>query len=137
METFDLSVVAIDKNFFNGACRQLIVPAPDGRMGILPHHEDAVVAVVSGELKLQKEDGEWIVAVTGDGFLNIVRNEMRLVVDTVERPEEIDVERAELAKEEAEEELRQYGSVYEYHMAKAKLARAVARINVASRYHRH
>ena len=42
MDTFGLKIIASDKVFYEGRCRNLIIPAPDGEVGLLPHHEDMV-----------------------------------------------------------------------------------------------
>mgnify|MGYP003292564967 CR=1 FL=1 len=56
-----------------------------------------------------------------------------LLVDAAERPEDIDVNRALRAREEAEEELRQKRSMAEYHLAQSQLARAMNRLRVSGR----
>lgn len=134
METFHLNVTGIDNIFFQGRCQQLIFTASDGEQGILAHHENAVMVVEAGEVRIQTEDGEWLVGVSGAGFVQMVNNRALMLVDTVERPEEIDVRRAQEAKERAQEQLRQKQSLREYHMNRANLARAMARLKVTSKY---
>jgi len=63
-------------------------------------------------------------------------NDCNIFVNTIERPEEIDVRRADEAKLRAEEELRQKQSIIEYYQSKADLARAMARLKGASRHGR-
>ena len=69
---------------------------------------------------------------TGTGFAQMVNNRATVIVDTCEYPEEIDLRRAEEAKERAEEQLRQKQSIAEYHISKASLARAMARLKEGS-----
>ena len=93
----------------------MIVPVPDGGgMEILPHHEDMVIAVVIGEAMLQFEEGEWVNLAVGTGFLEIVNNRVTMLVQTAEKPEDIDRVRANEAKIRAEERLRQKESLKEY-----------------------
>ena len=47
MDTFGLRIIASDKVFFNGRCKKLTIPAPDGEKGVLAHHENMVIAVVA------------------------------------------------------------------------------------------
>ena len=68
--------------------------------------------------------------VTGTGFAQIINNRAMVIVDTCESPEEIDVRRAEEAKERAQEQLRQKQSIQEYYRSKASLARAMSRLKV-------
>lgn len=66
--------------------------------------------------------------VVSDGFAEIMPDYVILLVSSAERPEEIDRKRAERARERAEERLRQKQSIREYHLSKAALARAMARL---------
>ena len=68
MDTFGLKIISSDRVFYEGRCRKMIVPVPDGGgMEILPHHEDMVIAVVIGEAMLQFEEGEWVNLAVGAG----------------------------------------------------------------------
>ncbi len=134
METFYLNVTDMDHVFFRGLCRQVIFAAADGSMGIMAHHENAVVAVEAGEIRIQAADGTWVVGVTGAGFVQMVNNRASMLVDTAELPGEIDERRAREARERAMEQLRQKHSQQEYHIQQANLARAMARLKVKSKY---
>lgn len=134
MNTFDLKIIAINKVFYEGQSKQLILPSIDGSMGILAYHEDAVIAVDIGEIHIEIAGNEWINAITGAGHIQINKNKVVMIVDTVELPEEIDERRALEAKERAEEQMRQDQSIYEYYMSKAYLARAMERLRVKKKY---
>ena len=109
------------------------MPEYDGQKEILAHHEDMVIAVDEGEMRFQPEGSEdWEYAVVGMGFVEIVHNRVTLLVETAERPEEIDVARAQEAKERAEEQLRQKQSIHEYYHSRASLARAMARLKATA-----
>ena len=71
----------------------------------------------------------------GAGVAQTANNRVIILVDSAERPEDIDEIRAKEAKERAEEQLRQKQSVYEYRMSKASLARAVSRLKEKQRSH--
>ena len=102
MSTFSLKIISTDKVFYEGKCEYLVIPTIDGEKGILAHHENMVIAVEIGELRFRKPDGEWVTAVVSKGFAEIVNNRASVLVNTAERPEDIDVKRAEEAKERAE-----------------------------------
>ena len=133
MNTFLLNVTACDRVFFEGYCRQVILPLEDGEKGMQAHHENMVVAVNVGELRIQPDDGAWITGVVGSGFAQVINNRVSVLVDTAEHPDEIDVRRAKEAKERAKEQLRQEQSIREYHMSKASLARAMSRLRYSSK----
>lgn len=133
MNTFYLKVIACDRVFFEGKCQQVILPLFDGQQAIQAHHENMVFSVEVGEIEIQKEDGTIVKGVTGTGFAQIINNRAMVIVDTCEYPDEIDVRRAQEAKERAEEQLRQKQSIEEYHMSKASLARAMARLKAGNK----
>ena len=125
MKTFWLKVIASDRVAYNGRCQKVIVPAADGgQMGILADHENMVIAIEVGEAKMQLEDGTWETLAVGTGFLEVL-------VQTAEKPEEIDARRAEERREVMEEKLRQKQSIQEYYHTKASLARAMNRLKVS------
>lgn len=131
MDTFGLKIIASDRIFYEGRCRKLILPAPDGEMGILPNHENMVIAVTVGDGRMEVEEGKWVDVALGAGFAEVVNNRVTLLVDTAERPEEIDVRRAEEARERAEEQMRQKQSIQEYYRTQASMARAMNRLKVS------
>ena len=131
MDTFGLKIIASDKVFHEGRCRNLIIPAPDGEVGLLPHHENMVIAVEVGIARMEVEEGKWNEIAVGTGFAEIVNNRVTLLVDTAERPEDIDVRRAQEQKERAEEQMRQKRSIQQYYHTQASLARAMNRLRLA------
>ncbi|GAA0793973.1 ATP synthase F1 subunit epsilon [Clostridium sp. AF19-22AC] len=131
MDTFGLKIIASDRVFYEGRCRKLTLPAPDGEMGILANHENMVIAVTVGDARMEIEEGNWVDVAVGAGFAEVVNNRVTVLVDTAERPEEIDVRRAEEAKERAEEQMRQKQSIQEYYRTQASLARAMNRLKVS------
>lgn len=131
--SFYLKIIAANRVFYSGRCRSIIVPEHDGQKEILAHHEDMVIAVNDGEMRFQPEGSDnWEYAVVGIGFVEIVNNRVTLLVESAERPEEIDVARAREAKERAEEQMRQKQSIHEYYHSRASLARAMARLKATS-----
>lgn len=132
MNTFKLEIVATDKVFFDGDCEMLVFPGIDGEHGVLAGHELMVSPVVAGELRYTV-DGNQQIAAVGNGFVEILGDRVILLCDFVERPEDIDVKRAQLAKERAEERIRLKQSEIEYVHSQAALARAMARLKVTSK----
>jgi len=133
MDTFGLKIISSDRVFYEGRCRKMIVPVPDGGgMEILPHHENMVIAVAIGDTKLQFEEGEWVDVAVGTGFLEI-NNRVTMLVQTAEKPEDIDARHAQEQKEYAEERLRQKQSIQEYYRTQASLSRAMNRLKVSKR----
>ena len=113
MDTFGLKIIASDKVFYEGRCRKLTIPAPDGEMGILPNHENMVIAIAVGIAYMEAEEGKRQDIALGQGFAEIVNNRVTLIVDTAENPEDIDVRHAEEQRERAQEQMRQKQSIQE------------------------
>lgn len=135
MATFSLKIIAADKTFYSGKCYTIIVPALDGEQQIMSHHEDMVIATKEGEVRFKEnEESGWRIAVVGIGFVHIAKNRVTMLVDTAERPEDIDRVRAERAMERAKEQLRQKQSIEEYHVSQASLARAMVRLKEAGKF---
>jgi len=133
--TFFLKIISANRQFMGERCKAVILPEHDGQEEILAHHENIVIALVPGELRYKlSESDEWVSAVVGNGFARIVNNRVTILVESAERPEEIDIARAREAKERAEEQLRQKQSIHEYYHSRSSLARAMARLKVTSRY---
>ena len=129
MSTFWLKIVASDHVFYNGNCEALVVPAHDGEVGILPHREAMILATQEGELRFKAPgDGQWRRAVVGLGIVQVANNRVTVIVDTAERPEDIDAIRAKQALERAQEQMRQKQSVREFRMSQASMVRAIARL---------
>lgn len=132
MSTFNLEIVATDKIFYQGPCESLVFPGIDGEHGILARHETMVAAVKAGELRYTV-DGEARGAAVGDGFIEVSPEKVVVIADFAERPEDIDIKRAQRAKERAEERLRLKKSEKEYVHSQAALSRAMARLKVSQR----
>ena len=125
---FSAKVIATNKVYYDDRLRYLNVRTLDGQIGFMAHHAPIVVAVDIGVLDMQKPDGSWEHAEVGKGILQFANNRLTLLVDTLETKEEMDIRRAEEAKERAEEELRQKQSYQEFKKSQAALARALGRL---------
>ena len=102
---FHLDILAASVPFYRGDCVSLVLPTTDGERR----------------------------AAVAPGLFKVENGRVLLLVDAAERPEDIDVNRALRAREEAEEELRQKRSMAEYHLAQSHLARAMNRLRVSGR----
>ena len=126
-ETFGLEIYASNKLAYAGRAQKLIIPAVDG---FLAHHANVVAAIIPGEMRFEDAEGNEHVFAVSSGFVEMINNRAKLFCLSVESPEEIDIRRAQEAKERAEEQLRQKQSIQEYHMNQMALARAMTRLKV-------
>ena len=133
---FNVHILSAEKTFFEGKCVSLIFPSLDGQFGVMAHHSNLVAAVVPGLLTCRLNDGTSFQAAVGNGLVRVENNDVLLLADTLERPEEIDEKRAKRAAEQAEEALLHEQSQQEYLQTQADLARALSRLQAFRRRRR-
>ncbi len=130
---FQAHILAADKKFYEGPLESLIVPTISGQYGIMAMHRNMIGAIEPGVLKYKIPGEEFKNAAVSSGLVKVENNEVLILVDSCERPEEIDENRAKKALAQAKEELLQQRSMVEYKSAKANLARALNRLKVKSK----
>lgn len=132
-KTFHLEIIATDRVFFKGEVEHLVITAIDGLLGIMAGHEPLVTSLPTGELKYLV-DGEWKYAAISEGFIQVMPDSSIILAETCELPEEIDIKRAQEARERAEERLRQKQSIKEYYETQAALNRAMNRLKISQKH---
>ena len=115
----------------------------EGSIGILAYHSNLIMAVVPGivEYVPAGKDAEASgltgkqISVVSDGLLKVENNDVMILVDTAENPEEIDEARAKRAEEKAREDLKRANSNRDVALASAELSRALSRIKASKNKH--
>ena len=133
MSSFALEILSADEPMYVGPCESLQFPCADGLFGIMAGHSPMLAAVVPGLLTYRTPDGEQHRLSVSTGMIKVDTGHVLVLVDSAERPEEIDANRARRAAEEAERALRGKQSNKEYLMARADLERALNRLNLQER----
>ena len=134
MSQFQVFILAADNVLYEGPCESLIVPTSQGQYGILANHSNMISAVIPGKLTYRIPGGQEQFAAVSAGLVKVENNEVLVLVDTAERPEDIDANRAKRAADEAKEAILQKRSIQEYRAAQANLAREVNRLEVKRHY---
>lgn len=137
MENFPVHILAADEPFYEGPCQSISVPTTTGMYGVLAHHTNVILAIVPGTLRYRCEGEDEKLAAVSAGLMKVENGEVLILVDSAERPEEIDANRAQRAADRAKEELLQKKSIQEYRMAQSNLARALSRLQVKSAANKH
>lgn len=132
MNVLHLEIVCPDGELFSGEAKSILVTTDDGEMQILRGHADIVATLKTGRAKLTLPDGSERLASASGGFIIVKDGSAKVVATTFEFKDTIDLERARLAKEAAEEKIKHAKDEREFEIAKAKLERALSRISVAS-----
>ena len=110
MEKFILNITASSGEFYQGYCESLTLPTGDGVYGVQAGHNPVLVALHMGIAKFTV-DGETREVLVGDGIAEVTPTFVLLLVDSAERPEDIDRNRAEAARIRAEERLQHKQSI--------------------------
>ncbi|MCI5800622.1 MAG: ATP synthase F1 subunit epsilon [Oscillospiraceae bacterium] len=130
MNPFPLQIVTPDGIYFDGEAQQVIVRTTEGEVGILRGHADYVAALSIGEARITV-DGQVRRAACNSGMISVNKGLVRVVAVTFEWSDDIDLERAQRAKEKAEKALQEKTGEVELRTAELKLKRALTRIKVA------
>ena len=131
-KTLILTVVTPERRVFQEAVNMVIVRTIDGEMGVHPGHIPLVAPLAIGPMTIKKPDGESKAAVTG-GFIEVTAQQVTILTDAAEMAEEIDISRAEAARQRALARLEKKQADQDYARAQAALQRAVVRLKVARR----
>ena len=131
MRSFHLEIVTPDGAAFDGEAESLLVRTDNGDVEILASHTDYIASVGTGRARIIA-DGKERLASSSGGFLTVESGNVRLVAITFEFADEIDLDRARRAKEAAEATIAAAKDDKSVELAKAKLPRALSRINVAN-----
>lgn len=129
---FKLEVVTPQKVVYNKEVDLLEGPAIDGLIGILPEHAPLVTAMKIGVVRVANGDEEVEIAIS-EGFMEVQPDKVNLVVRTAELPEQIDIDRAESARDRAEKRLENDQDNIDFARAEAAYERALARLKAAGK----
>lgn len=126
-----LEIVTPERLAYQDEVDMVLVPGIEGELGILPHHTPLVSLLGIGELKIRKGGDEETFAIVG-GFLQVRPDKVVVMAETAEIGGEIDLERAQRARAEAQKALESgYVEGADLSVARAELQRALLRIRVA------
>lgn len=126
---FLLRVITPDRVFYEGQISMVEFNTTEGEVGILPGHIPMTVIIKPGIMYIQEAEAEKEAALHA-GFAEILPDSVTILAEIIEWPEEIDEDRAEAAKERAEERLRNRTAETDVVRAEIALQKAIARIQV-------
>jgi F-type H+-transporting ATPase subunit epsilon len=131
-----LEIVTPERLAYSDEVDSVQIPGSEGELGILPHHAPLVATLGIGELRIRKGGNEESFAVVG-GFVQVRPDKVVVMAETADMASEIDLERAEQARREAERALETgFHEGADLAAARAALQQALLRIRVAERRHR-
>ncbi len=130
--TIKCEIVTQERTVFSGDVDSVNLPGSEGRMGVLPNHTALLTTLKFGEVIVNVNDEEQFFAI-GGGFVEVQPEKVIVLADSAERAEEIDVERADKARERAESAMKGRSEDHDpdqYAQIQASLMRARIRVDV-------
>jgi F-type H+-transporting ATPase subunit epsilon len=132
-----LEIVTPERLAYSDMVDSVQLPGSEGELGVLPHHAPLVSMLGVGELRIRKGGSEESFAIVG-GFLQVRPDRVVVMAETADMASEIDLEKAQEARREAERALEgaTQADAVDLAAARAQLQQALLRIRVAERRHR-
>jgi F-type H+-transporting ATPase subunit epsilon len=130
-DTIQLEIVTPERLMVKAAAEEIQIPGKSGYLGVLPGHAPLITELAVGEISYRAEGQVKRLAVAW-GFAEVLPDKVTILAETAEKAEEIDVARAQAAKQQAEEDLRKAGPGGNAD-AQSALERANARLEVATK----
>ena len=127
-KTFELRIVTPDRTFYEGVATMVEFNTTEGQIGVYKNHIPMTVIVKPGILTITGD--EVLTAALHAGFVEILQDSITILAEIIEWPKEIDVARAEAAKERAEKLIQEKAQTTDMVRAEASLLRAITRIQV-------
>jgi len=129
-ETIELEIVTPERLVIKDRAEQVQIPGRNGYLGILPGHAPLITELAVGEIVYTNAGVSTRLSVAW-GFAEVLPDKVTIIAETAERAEDIDVPRAEAARERALEHIKLADDAAAYEEAAHALARAEARLAVA------
>jgi F-type H+-transporting ATPase subunit epsilon len=131
-----LEIVTPERQVFSEQVDSVVCPGIEGELGVLPHHAPLLTTLGVGELRIRRGGEEEFFAIAG-GFLQVRPDKVVVMAETADMASEIDIEKAQEARREAEQALTEgFEEPADLARARAALQRALLRIRVAERRRR-
>jgi F-type H+-transporting ATPase subunit epsilon len=130
-DTFQLEIVTPEKLVVNESVEEAQIPGLGGYLGILPGHAPLITELAVGVITYRSQGVTKSLSVAW-GFAEVLPDKVTMLAETAEHPEEIDVARAQKAKDRAEQLLKSNDPQLDYDRAQDALQRAETRLKVAS-----
>ena len=136
--TLTLEIVTPDRSLIREEVDEVVVPASEGELGVLPGHTPLLSSLKIGELWYRRGQEKHYLAIAF-GFVEVLPDRVTVLADVGERAQEIDVQRAERAKQRAEQLIAQTPAPHltagdlDVERARIALLKALVRLNVATR----
>jgi F-type H+-transporting ATPase subunit epsilon len=127
---FELEIISPDRIFYHGEATMLEYCTTEGEVGIYAGHIPMTQIIAPGVMTITEADGTTKKAILISGFVEILPEKISILAEIVDWPDEINKERAEAAKERAEQRIKSGDSSIDVARAELALKRALTRLNI-------
>ena len=127
---FKVEIITPDRVFFTGEADMIEFNTGDGQIGVYKNHIPLITVLEPGVVVIHNDDQQKVAAVHA-GFAEILGEKVTLLAELAEWPDEIDINRAEAAKQRAEDRIAAKSETLDLKRAEYALHRALTRIDVA------
>ena len=128
MSTLQVNVVSAEESIFSGRARFVVLPGENGELGIYPRHLPLITRIRPGSVRIRMEDGKEEFVFVAGGILEVQPDCVTVLSDTAIRGKDLDEEKANTAKRQAEEALKNAKTGFDVAMAQSELAVMAAQI---------
>jgi F-type H+-transporting ATPase subunit epsilon len=127
-----LQIVSADRSLVNEQVDEVEIPGADGYFGVLPGHTPLLALLGAGELWYRQGQEKYYLAIAF-GFAEVQPEAVTILAQIAEKPDDIDIARAEAAKKRAEERLARPAMEVDFERARIAMLKSLIRLQVASR----
>lgn len=126
---FELEIISPERVFYKGNAHFVELTTSEGEIGVYKNHIPTTCVLVPGIVAIHEED-KVVNAAVHSGFVVILKDKIKVMAEVAEWPDEIDVDRANEAKQRAEERLKKGGADVNIMRAEAALKRSLTRLRL-------
>jgi F-type H+-transporting ATPase subunit epsilon len=128
-----LEIITPTKLVLSEDVDEVTLPTVNGEISILPNHVDLLTKIKPGEMTIHRNGKIELFAITG-GFLEISNNKVSILADHAIHADNIEIAKAEQAKERAEKAMKEKGTEQDFRIADAELRKAILELKVARKH---
>ena len=128
MNTIHVDVVSAEESIFSGKARFVALPGEAGELGVYPRHTPLITRVKAGSVRIEMADGSEEFVFVAGGIIEILPDRVTVLSDTAVRGKDLDEERANLARQAAQESIKNAKTDLDMASAQAELVMMTAQI---------
>ena len=134
MSTIQVDVVSAEESIFSGMAKFVALPGESGELGVMPGHTPLITRIKPGAVRIEKEDGSEEFVFVAGGILEVQPRHVTVLSDTAIRGKDLDEAKANDARKQAEESLKNAKSDIDMAMATSELAILAAQLSALRKY---